>query len=667
MMGPYWQVPRPGILWLLVAFTAAVLPLLQYLPPWVAAVAVVSILWRVGIYRARWGAPGRGLRAGLALLCLGGLAFSFDKVYGLEPMVTLLVSAYGLKLLEMRGRREALMVIYLGYFVAVTPALFDQGMLTALYIAASVLLVTAGLAGIHQTDEDSKRSRPLFSALKITVQAVPLMVVLFLVMPRLGPLWSVPSAGGAITGIKDSLSPGDVTSLGRSSELAFRVAFDGDIPPRGEQYWRGMTLSRFDGREWTRLEGWGYPGRDLVDWYQERDGWFERLDLSGPYRDYTVTLEPHHANWLFALGAPQPRSPRTGVLRDFTLVTSRTVHQRVQYRARSWQNLPMEASLPELRRRLETRLPDDANPRTRELARRWAAETENPRELINRLLAFYGENFVYTLEPPALGRHSVDEFLWQTQRGFCGHFASSFVFFMRAAGVPARVVVGYQGGERHPERDYLIVREYDAHAWAEVWLEGDGWTRVDPTAAAAPGRLRMGLRDLFSGEDVFADDPLSMARFRNIPWLNRLRLQLDYLEYGWGRWVLRYQDMQGSFLENLLGGVSALKLGLFLLGAAALALLPALLSILGGRSPVPRDAADRHYQRFCRKMAAWGCERRRGEAPRTYADRCVREFPEWGRDIRAITELYEACRYRRHRLDARRLKTRIAALAKRRR
>jgi len=650
---PAWQIPRSGLLWLLIAFVGVVIPHVGHLPPWITAGAIVAIGWRLQVYRGCWGFPGIWIKVALLALCIGGLLLSYGLLVGLEPMVALLVSGYSLKLLEMHRPRDALVLVYLGYFVAITLCLFDQSIAVTSYILVGLLLVTAGLVGLHQTAETTKHSAfvelgSLKTAAAILLQAIPLMLVLFLVMPRFAPLWSVPSQrDSATTGVSDSMSPGDFTRLGRSAATAFRVTFAGPMPPKRQLYWRGLVLSDFDGRAWRQAVPWGYAG-NLVQWYGQPDGsWRGDIPRSAASLDYSVILEPTQNQWLYALTPSQPLTEGVGLARDHSLVNRVPVTGKREYRARFMPDSPRDLdALPSIRHFVETRLPPEFNPETRRLAAEWRAEEPDNEALMRRLMALFRREFTYTLEPPALGRHSVDEFLWQSKRGFCEHFASSFVFFMRAAGIPARVVVGYQGGEYNPEQDYLTVRQYDAHAWAEVWLEGQGWVEFDPTAAVAPERIEFGMAETLAGEEEFlADNPFSLHRFRDIPWLNRLRLQLDYLDYLWTRWVLRYDGVQEGLLSRMLGAVDPVRIGLFILIAGFLALLPVLLLLWWRRAGNPRSPLEQLYLEFCRKLEKAGLGRNTGEGPRDFAARASARFPADREQIENFSRFFERVRY----------------------
>jgi len=643
---PAWQVPRNGLLWLLIAFVAVIAPHIPHLPVWVTIAAAVAVIWRIQVYRGCWGFPGIWIKIILSLLCLGGVLLSYGLLAGLEPMVALLVSGYCLKLLEMHRPRDALVLVFLGYFIVVSLCLFEQSLLMSAYVLLSLLLVTAALIGLQQTGELPSATLPGRVAFAIVLQALPLMLVLFLVMPRFGPLWSVPTRGdSATTGISDSMSPGDFTRLGRSSETAFRVSFDGYPPARNKLYWRGLVFSDFDGRTWRQAVSWGYGG-EMVRWFdrayearQQRKNW---SDL-----DYSLMLEPTYQQWLYALTPSEPLSDGVGLNRDYSLVYRTPVTGKLEYRARFKPRARRDnRGLPALRRLIETRLPADFNPETRRIAQEWLSEAADTEALIQRLLAHYHARFTYTLEPPPLGRHSVDEFLWYKQRGFCEHFAGSFVFFLRAAGIPARVVVGYQGGEYNAGQNYLTVRQYDAHAWAEVWLPERGWVEFDPTGAVAPERISIGLAGALSQDETFlADEPFSLQRYRAIPWLNLLRLQLDYLDYLWGRWVVRYEGVQDGVLARLLGSVDPLRIGLFIVVAGCLSLLPVVLVLWWRRPRQERTPLDQLYLDFCRKLAQAGMARRPGEGPRDFAERAAAGFPDCREQIQDFSRSFEESRY----------------------
>jgi protein-glutamine gamma-glutamyltransferase len=675
-MIPAWQIHRNALVWLLLAFAAVILIHSAHLPNWITLAALVSVIWRVQRYRGVWPTPSRWVKLSLLAMCLAGLFLEYGKLIGLEPMVALLVSAYTLKLLEMEHRRDALLVVFLAFFIAAVQALFDQSIGNAIYILGCILLIIAALVGLHQGEvllstqsqvqaqtqfrswPRSHALRPLKKGLVILLQAIPLMILLFIIMPRLGSLWAVPiQSHSAKTGVIDTMSPGDYSRLGRSADLAFRVSFEGEIPRQHQLYWRGLVLSDFDGRQWSRSGLDSYSGRDLNDggisigselqWFGKSiQPWDSLIERRGQPIRYSVVMEPSQQPWLYSLPTPVPQSTGVALTRDFWLLSSVPVTAKIQYEVDSWLDYKIAANdLSNYRRSIELEIPPGYNPRTVELAQRWRREISNDKALVRKVLGLYNEQFVYTLQPPLLGKHSVDEFLFDTQRGFCEHFSSSFVFFMRAAGVPARVVAGYQGGERHPD-NYLLVRQYDAHAWAEVWIAGEGWIRVDPTAAVAPERIEANLEEaLGDNEGFLADSPLSLIRFRHINWLNNLRLQLDSLNYSWARWVLGYDSIQEDLLEKWLGAYNPLRIALALLiaGGGLLGLLA--LWQLRHRFSSKHDELDRVFLRLCQTLEKAGIPRETGEGPRNYAQRVAKQRPDLARQVKGINAVYEHMRY----------------------
>ena len=403
-----------------------------------------------------------------------------------------------------------------------------------------------------------------------------------------------------------------------------------------------------------------YRSQRTIDWAGgERESWRDLAEPISRPVNYSVILEETQQRWLYALSLPMdarlsgsgagsaPAETRIGMTRDFRLIASEPVRRRLEYRLSSAFDYRLEAEgLSPERRRHELRLPKGFNPETQRVAQLWRQQAASDQALIERLLSLYNSEFSYTLEPPLLGRHSVDEFLWQTKRGFCEHFSSSFVFFMRAAGIPARVVVGYQGGERSPLDEYLLVYQYDAHAWAEVWLEGRGWVRVDPTAAVAPSRVERGIAEaLGSIESRLLASVFSLERYRHIAVLNALRLRWDSLNYNWHRWVMGYDDQaQASFFSDWLGGVDPWRIALLLLGGGG-----GFLGMIGlwlwwqGRRKI--DPVIKLYQRFCRVLASKGIVRRSGEGPADFTRRAAEAYPRLHTEIVTIGALFQRAAY----------------------
>ncbi|MGQ9424704.1 transglutaminase TgpA family protein [Gilvimarinus sp. F26214L] len=648
-MIPHFQVPRNSLVWLLVAQTLLVIPHLVHLPVWILLAWLATMIWRVQIYRGQWPFPGGWIKSLIVALCLAGLLSEYRRFFGIEPMVGLLITAFLLKLLEMKQKRDALVVIFLGYFVAATQFLFWQGLWTTAYAVLSLIVLTTALLGLHQAQGHRYPLRSFGTAAKLLAQSVPLMVVLFIVMPRIGSIWAVPQQEHtAQSGVSDSMSPGDFSSLTQDDSRAFRVTFEGEIPPARDLYWRGLVLSEFDGRSWTQARFNAYD-LQAVEWNRQYPAdWRGLVRTEGPALKYEVILEATQQHWLYGLPLAETRDAEIGFTRDFRLVSRRPVRNRFQYQvtSRPQYSLAPETLAPEVRRR-ELALPRNTNPRARQLAREWRADAGSVDAYINRVLQHFNQEFTYTLEPPLLGEHPVDDFLWNSRAGFCEHFASAFTVMMRAAGIPARVVVGYQGGEVNPVKDFLLVRQADAHAWTEVWLEGRGWKRVDPTAAVAPDRIESGISSLTASErSQDGDNPFSLRNYGQYPVVLAIRLRLDALEYDWHRLVLSYdQDKQSGLLNDLLGGVTPLRVAGLLLGTGfvVVALIGLVFVIRDQRAP--RDPGEKLYRRFLRRLGTQGIARRGDEGPRALAERVQQERPDLADWATEVTESFERYAY----------------------
>ena len=444
----------------------------------------------------------------------------------------------------------------------------------------------------------------------MVLQALPLAIALFVLVPRIAPLWNMQlDSGQARTGMSDSMSPGQVSRLTESSELAFRVQFEGEPPPPRERYWRGLTYSYFDGTTWRQASppGWEreqlfYRGRGpSPDWYRALIN--AAADRTG-YR-YRVIMEPSRQRWLYALAVPFTDFDGNALARDFRLVADGPVNGAFSYNVRSVDVTGAVPALGDAERRLMLDLPEEGNAQARALAQRWRQRHRNDGALVQAALGYFREQpFFYTLEPPRIAGDTVDEFLFGTRQGFCEHYASSFTFLMRAAGIPARVVAGYQGGEMNAG-DYLQVRQYDAHAWAEVWLPGQGWVQVDPTAAVAPERVELGLRGAFdSAADGAGGDFDGLNR---LPVLFQLQQWADYVDFNWQKWVLGYrQQSQRDLLERLLGAVTPLRVGLALLGVVLVFSAVLGLLVLSRRRDTPVSPLEREFARLHRALAQRG-------------------------------------------------------------
>jgi len=632
-------ISRKSLLWLLGAQFLVIAPHVLNAPLWIWLVWAVVVFWRWQIFKEAWGYPGKAVKTFLLLVCCVGLFFSFGGKLGTSGMVSLLLTGFTLKLIELRKRRDCLLVCYLGYLVIATQFLFYNSIGAALYGILCIFVLTHTLLTFSQSRFDKAFYSGLRNTGVIMLQALPIMLLLFLVMPRFGPFWSVPlDTSTARTGMSDSLAPGELANLMRSSEPAFRVTFDGETPGVASMYWRGLVFSEFDGVRWSQSAAQRNSG--LISFGQaEAD---PSLAVFGEPLAYQVILEPTQQNWLFALSAPVQWSARVGITPELNLRWRTPISQRIQYQVTSHRDYQFEAAgLSDRQRVDELRFPAKANPITVETAKRWRAEAANDHEYVARVLKYFTDEFSYTLRPGTLGENPVDDFLWQTRAGFCEHFASAFTLMMRVGGIPARIVTGYQGGERNASENYWLIRQRDAHAWAEVWFEGQGWVTVDPTAAVAPDRIEQGIDFSLDEDDTRM---LGNSWSRQFAFLNTLRMQMDALNFQWSRWVLNYdRTRQMAFLQALAAGFS----WLWLVTIIVLIALPILIWI--GYQRYVRlmqiHPADRWYQRMERKLERAGMKREAGETARGFYERVSVLKPALKADMENITRLYEHIRY----------------------
>ena len=623
-------VPLHTIHSLLLTLVLAVAPHLTHLPLIITIPCATFALWRLLAAQRAWPLPGKTSRVILTLAAMGGVFVSYGTIFGRDPGTALLTVMLGLKLLEVKTRRDAMIVLILAYFLAVTTVLYSQEIPVIAYLLAVIVIATATVIQLHQP-RLQQRTAALRLAVNLILQSLPLMAAMFLLFPRIpGPLWGLPHEGrGGMQGLDDSMTPGSISHLGQSEEVAFRARFVDGLPPPQQLYWRGPILWDFDGRSWHGGQG-ADTGQDA------------RVLIRGKQATYTVTLEPHNRRWLYALDLPGTTPPEARRWSDGELVAAEPVRQLMRYTATSYPEARLVALSTGDRQRA-LRLPPTGNPRARALAAQWRASTHDDKELVERALHyFHDEAFFYTLDPPLLGRDSVDDFLFETRRGFCEHYSAAFTFLMRAAGVPTRIVTGYQGGELNTLGDYLIVRQRDAHAWAEVWSAGEGWRRIDPTAAVAPERITRGIDSSLGDEREGIMGEFTAGPFGEM-W-QRVRLGWDVLDNGWNQWVLSYgPENQSALLERFgLGGWKGMTAGMIFAVGVLLVAGGVILLFVRRRVTDPVCAL---YRRYCRALERRGIRRIPAEGPIAFADRIALMRPDIAPETRAIGSLYARLRY----------------------
>lgn len=605
--------------------------LASYVVPWITAFAFLMLGWRAWAESRNLRMPSRLVKSVLALFALVLVLASYRTLNGAEAGSALLMVMIALKLTEVRRIRDAVFVIVLAYFLLFAGILYSQEIPFVIWMLPAGWALTAALLVVTRNPPEPAFLTAMRRSGRFLLQALPFAAILFVLFPRIpGPLWGVPSAGGAgVSGLDDTMTPGSISQLVQSDEVAFRVRFHGDAPPPGERYWRGPTLHLFDGRTW--MQG-------IVPFVDVDRG----QAIDEPVR-YTVMLEPHQRHWLYTLTLPTAYPSDAVLTRDFLLASRRPVTQRRSYEVTSHLEHIISRELTDLEHRWALQLPDRFNPRTRELAEQWRRETDGDWAIVQRALAMIREQeFYYTLEAPPLRSHSVDDFLFRTRAGFCEHYASAFVFLMRAAGVPARVVTGYLGGERNAFSDYHVVRQSDAHAWSEVWLPQRGWVRVDPTSAVAPNRIERGLSGSLSGENV--PDHL---RGDADSFLLELEMRWEALNGAWNEFFLGFGPEQQRQLLEQLGMLDPswekMVFAMTLLIGTGGILLWAWL--LWTHRPLPQDPPLRLFRKLQRLLVPRLGRPNYHEGPHDFASRVAREAPDLAPLVREFVDEYIALRY----------------------
>jgi len=534
-------------LFLLAVIAWVVLLQVAHIPWWCTALTAVVLVGRTVLALKGKPLPGWGWRVGLLALTLGATWATHRTILGQEAGVTLIVVLLALKTLELRARRDAFVVFFLGFFTLLTHFFYSQSLLTAAGILIALLGLLTALVNAHMPVGQPPLAQAARIAGGMALMGAPIMLVLFMLFPRMAPLWGVPTDSMAgRSGLSDQMQVGQIASLVLDDSIALRVRFDGEPPPQRDLYFRGPVLTDFDGAQWRPLRS-GFPANMELP---------ANLQVSGEPVRYEITMEPHKRPWLFVLEAatqaPELPGNRAFMTPELQWITRRPMSELVRYRAESYpafRHGPLTATLA-LQDQIE--LPAGFNPRTlmlaQQLRREVGAGPAFNEALVNAALArLRTGGYTYTLEPGVYGQHTADEFWFDRREGFCEHIASSFVILMRALDIPARIVTGYQGGELNTVDGFWTVRQRDAHAWAEVWLQGQGWVRVDPTSAVAPGRTGS-LERLRAPEGALA----GTIRTLNPNLAAQLRAVWDAVNNRWNQSVLNYtQGKQLNLLKNL--------------------------------------------------------------------------------------------------------------------
>lgn len=629
-----------ALYWLCGAMILSVLTHASRLPLWIISVSLLlcvgkfflpSSLDRLKVYRC---SILRLILSILMMLAVGGVYATFGTIVGLTGGVAMLVLLAGFKLMEIEQARDFYAACFMGYFLVVTNFLYTQTMFMAVYMALVVLLMTLSLVLFNDKQGGLSSMAAGRIAAALLLQSVPVMLVAFVLFPRVsGPLWGLPDdSHTGLVGVDDEMSPGSISKLIQSDKVAFRVDFKDQQPDNADLYWRGAVLWYDDGRKWVR----GLTRRPAVD--------DEPLEQQQGQVEYTVTLEPHNQKWLYALETPVRATPQSWLTDDRQLFTKEPIRKRVRYEMVSDLRYGRTV-LSDLGRKRALQLPRNGHPQSRELMRQWLAQGWSEDQIVQAALRMFAEDeFYYTLQPPLLQGDRVDEFLFKAKRGFCEHYSSAFVVMMRAAGIPARVVLGYQGGEYNPVGDYLMVYQRNAHAWSEVWREGRGWQRVDPTSAVAPSRIIDGIEyvlpDVAAVPMMFGQNSYTIALWQH------LRYRWDALNNQWYQWVISYDPQRQRSLLSRLGLETVDWAGMTVLAVLAVALCVFVFAVTLLRMSVTKgDPVARLYQLFCRKLARSGIVRLTYEGPVDFSQRAAAIRLDLAAQISHITALYVGLKY----------------------
>ena len=627
------------------------LSLLDTIIGWILLLVICSAIIRCAIFFAyQKHIPTLRTLNLLAILSIVGLAYSAWPLGLLITMVNLLVLACALKLMQVRTQRDVYQLITSLFFLIGCGFIFHQSMAYTLLYALLIFGVIIALGFFHAPQVDFKQQ--LKRTLILTLQALPIGLLLFFLMPQLPPLWQTPKAKSMETGLADKITPGDIAQLSQSSELAFRATFKNQAPMASERYWRAIVMEDFDGRSW-QVHSARKQQRQINQFRRQE---FSPV-LTGSTIDYDVIAEPTQQNWLFGLDIATPLSLKSqGEIwqsADFLLISQQKLHSKYHYSVRSYTQAISAQTTSEFDRQLSLQTPQQGNPRTQKWISQLRAQYPNDQDLIRVLLTnFTQENFVYTLRPKPMFIDPIDVFLFEERAGFCSHYASAMAYSLRLAGIPARIVAGYQGGElvaKPNQEQYLSVYQYDAHAWVEAWDKQTGWQRIDPTAAVAPERITMGLRQAMLDEGSFlADSPFALAKFTNIALFNNLRLFLADMDYNWSRWVIGFdQQKQQALFKRIVGTLTTQRLAL--LGLAIVSFI----AILLGLFFVPHwlrqkpDPMQEWYMRAVKLIESHIGARPSWQGPQDFDNHVNKKLPTTvSQTFADITELYVQIKYR---------------------
>ena len=627
---------RHHLLLILLCYLATTLSLSAHIHWLVFVLAIACLGWRVGIYFGRLAAPSVWVNR-LATLVGAGVLMSVVFSQGLfSAMMHLIVLGYTLKFLELSARRDINVFICTGLVLIAVFFVFETSVMMALWgLLLAMLHLALALSLYAESLQAKAQARYLF---KLVLISLPLALMLFLLLPRLPPMWKLPLQKQATTGLSDTVNAGDIAELSRSSALAFRASFAQGVPPANERYWRVMTMDLYQNGQWSQSDLLKNAVRSA-----EQGQRFD-VELAGVAQAVELVLEPSFQTWLPALGVSVGQANRAGLVFNYTLRNELAITQRSMMRFNYYPDTRMRYIDANMAQQ-NLLLPAGGNPKTRAWAAQLKQQQLTPAQQINAVLQRYtGESFRYTLKPPPTGQEQIDDFLFGSQAGFCVHYASSFVYMMRLLDLPTRMVTGYQGGEWDGDAGFLTVRQYDAHAWAEVYLDGQ-WQRFDPTAYVSPDRVELGLESALPDE-FLEGDGLSLLKFRNNALVNELYLAMAKFDYVWAVWVLNYDNQkQLNLIKRWFGEVDFFaQIWLFVGFFVSIIILMVLWSL----KPWQRAVLTREEKLFLalqRQFKKLGIVRQPSETVSQYCLRIAQLSPEHQTHLADFSTVFNRLRY----------------------
>lgn len=645
------QKIQPAFLILLLGLLLVLIPHYSHLPIWLSLVTCSLIVWRACYELQLCKIPGKLILFLLTLMMLTGIVFSYHTLIGRNAGSAMLLGLLCLKLFEIKSYRDISIIINLALFSIVINFLFNQSIPVAIIMLFALLFLFTALISFQHDYKKHLKNQPVTIdtirqkekqhfklALKMLTQAVPFAIVLFILFPRVnGPLWGLPEdAFSAQTGLSDQMSPGRISQLSDNNSVAFRVKFDSVPPAANELYWRGPVMWHFDGYNWTS------PSNERIAISS-----YEFTALGKKY-SYAITLQPHNNFWMFALDIPSTLPERTRLSGNMQLLSLQPIQKLKRYKINSYTRyiLPAYKNIPTNR---YLKLPDSkgTNLKQSRLLMSRLTDRSSPTTTIKNVLNYFStQDFYYSRSPPLLYDDPIDEFLFETKRGYCEHYASSFTILMRLAGIPARIVTGYQGGEINPIDNFMTVRQSDAHAWSEVYLANKGWVRVDPTAAIPPANIENTADALRLNSNLKKPDNLFKTSWLTNQ-IKQMRYTWDAINNRWNQWILGYNNKRQKAFFAAIGIKEISWQGLSQLLFSILAVLTGILAlIIFSNKSKNRNELQTNYFKFLKKLKKKGLTKLNSEGADDFCSRAIIKLPDNKNSIKQITKLYQELRYK---------------------